>query len=617
VKAGGQRPATGDQPAARFVVGIDLGTTNSVVAFSDVSGDDPGPLQVFAIPQVVAVGSVEARPLLPSFLYVPAAGEFPADALRLPWNDAPDHLVGHFAHKRGAEVPARLVASAKSWLSYAGVDRTTPILPWGSPDDVAKLSPVAVSTAYLSHIRLAWNAAFHDSPLERQDVLLTVPASFDAVAREFTVRAAHDAGLPHITLLEEPQAAFYAWIDANGERWREAVHVGDVVLVCDVGGGTTDFTLIAVRQEHGSLALDRVAVGDHILLGGDNMDLALAYGVRNRLAEAKTQLDQWQFRGLTLSCREAKERLLAAGTETKHAVAILGRGRKVVGGTVRTDIEREEIDRILIDGFFPRSALTDRPQSQRRSALQEIGLPYATDPAVTRHLASFLSRHREAAAGAESATAAHPTAVLFNGGVMHASALRQRLIEVLESWFDPGQSIRVLTGGDPEHAVARGAAYYGLARRGRGVRIRGGTARAYYIGIETAMPAVPGVRPPIKALCVVPRGLEEDSEVQLPAQEFGLVIGEPAEFRFLSSATRRDDQVGTLVEIWDDDIIELAPIETTLEWEGQEGTTVPVRLEARVTEVGVLELWCVSRDGSHRWKLEFSLRGQGSEIGGR
>ena len=600
-----QRSAISDQPVPHFVVGIDLGTTNSVVAFSDISGAEPGPLQVFAVPQLTGVGTVEARLLLPSFLYLPASSEFPPDALKLPWDAAPRHIVGQFAQKRGAEVPARLIASAKSWLSYAEVDRTQAMLPWGGPDDVPKMSPVAASSGYLAHMRDAWNAALPDALLEHQDVLLTVPASFDAVARELTVRAAQDAGLPNVTLLEEPQAAFYAWIDANGERWRDGVHVGEVILVCDVGGGTTDFTLIAVREEHGSLVLDRIAVGDHILLGGDNMDLALAYSVRQRLLEGKTQLDQWQFRSLILSCREAKEHLLSGAEETKRPVAILGRGRRVVGGTVRTEIAREEVDRILVDGFFPRCQLTDRPQSQRRTALQEIGLPYAADPAVTRHLAYFLSRQRQA-----GAPAAKPTAVLFNGGVMHAAMLRQRLVAVVGSWFDSATPLRVLTGGDPEHAVARGAAYYGLARRGRGVRIRGGTARAYYIGIETAMPAVPGVRPPIKALCVVPRGLEEGSEVQLPAQEFGLIVGEPTEFRFLSSATRREDEVGTIVETWEDDIIELAPLETTLQWEGQEGATVPVRLEARVTEVGVLELWCVSRDGTHRWKLEFNVRAQ-------
>jgi molecular chaperone DnaK (HSP70) len=591
--------------STRFVVGIDLGTTNSVVAYVDTAATDATPVAVLPLPQVTAPGAVEAQPLLPSFLYVPMDGEFAADALALPWEAQPDVVTGDFARRRGAEVPTRVVTSAKSWLSHAGADRTAPILPWGSPAEVRKFSPVEASARYLTHIHRAWNARFADAPLEDQEVLLTVPASFDAVARDLTVRAARDAGLQHATLLEEPQAAFYAWIDALGDRWREVVHVGDLVLVCDVGGGTTDFSLIAVREEAGELVLDRLAVGDHILLGGDNMDLTLAYHLRSRLAGAGTELDQWQFRGLTLSCREAKERLLA-GDATKHAVAILGRGRKLIGGTVRTDIERNEVDQILVEGFFPECALTDRPQVQRRTALQEIGLPYATDPGVTRHLAAFLSRQHATAAGTE------PTAVLFNGGVMRAGALQQRLLAVLNGWFPASGGVRALEGGDPEHAVARGAAYYGLARRGRGVRIRGGTARTYYIGIETAMPAVPGVRPPIKALCVVPRGLEEGSDVELPAQEFGLVVGEPTEFRFLSSATRRDDAVGTTVETWtEDEIAEMAPLETTLDWAGEEGTTVPVRLQARVTEVGVLELWCVSRDGSHRWKLEFNVRGHG------
>ena len=592
-------PPTG----SRYIVGIDLGTTNSIVAFVDTAAEQPA-VQILAIPQVIAAGSVEARSVLPSFLYLPAEGELPANALKLPWPGAGDGVVGEFARKRGTEVPARLIASAKSWLSHAGADRTAPILPWGSPDDVPKMSPVAASAQYLAHMRHAWNAAFSDAPLEQQDVLLTVPASFDAVARDLTVQAARDAGLPHVTILEEPQAAFYAWIDAHGDAWRQEVRVGDTVLVCDIGGGTTDFSLIAVRDEGGELVLERVAVGDHILLGGDNMDLTLAYSVRERLAQGGTPLDAWQFRSLGLSCREAKERLLSGGKDTKQPIAILGRGRKVVGGSVRVDIEHGEVETTLVDGFFPRCDIGDRPQAQRRTALQEIGLPYASDPGVTRHLAHFLSRQSGAVAG--SGTAAQPTAILFNGGVMRAAALRQRLLDVSNSWF--GAAPRVLSGGDPEHAVARGAAYYGLARRGRGVRIRGGTARAYYIGIETAMPAVPGHRPPIKALCVVPHGLEEGSEVDLPAREFGLVVGEPAEFRFLGSATRRDDRVGSFVETWDDDIQELAPLETTLEWKGQEGTTVPVRLQARVTEVGVLELWCVSRDGTHRWKLEFNVR---------
>ncbi|MBI4517564.1 MAG: Hsp70 family protein [Deltaproteobacteria bacterium] len=598
--------------SARYVVGIDLGTTNSVVAFADTSSGDQAALRVLEVPQVVNPGVVEARSLLPSFLYLAGTGELPAGALDLPWAKGRDLVVGEFAHKRGLEVPGRLVASAKSWLSYAGADRTGPILPWGGADEVRKLSPLEASTHYLAHLREAWNqeVAGRDqgARLEAQDIYLTVPASFDPVARELTARAAQAAGLVNLTLLEEPQAALYAWIEAGGESWRQAVAVGDVILVCDIGGGTTDFSLIAVREDQGELVLERVAVGDHILLGGDNMDLALAYAVRQRLAAAGTQLDAWQFRGLALSCRAAKERLLADGKDKSVPVALLGRGRKVIGGALRAEIARAEVDTALVDGFFPRCAGGDRPQAQRRTGLQEMGLPYATDAAVTRHLAQFLTRHRQATA--QERELACPTAVLFNGGVMRAGALRQRLIEVANGWLQEAgaAALRVLAGGDPEHAVARGAAYYGLARRGRGVRIRGGTARTFYLGIETAMPAVPGMRPPIKALCVVPQGVEEGSEVELPQQEFGLVVGEPAEFRFLSSNIRRDDAVGAVIESWTDDIAELPPLDATLEWEGQEGTLVPVRLQARVTEVGVLELWFVSRDGSRRWKLEFNLR---------
>jgi molecular chaperone DnaK (HSP70) len=592
-------PASNTSPPPRYIVGIDLGTTNSVVAYADATQDNPSPA-VFEIPQVTAPGTVEAKVLLPSFLYIPAEGELPEKALALPWDGTSDLVVGIFAQRRGAEVPARLVASAKSWLSYVGADRSAPILPWGSPEEVRKLSPVEVSARYLLHIRRAWDHAFPEAPLAEQEVLLTVPASFDAAARDLTTRAADEAGLPNVTILEEPQAAFYAWIDANGDAWRQAVGVGDLVLVCDVGGGTTDLSLIAVRESNGALTLERVAVGDHILLGGDNMDLALAYRVRERLAQSGSQLDAWQFRGLVQGCRAAKEHLLADGAEASHPVSILGRGRKVVGGTLRVDVERNEVEAALVDGFFPRCTLGERPQSQRRVGLQELGLPYAADPAVTRHLSQFLAR--------QSCDSATPTAILFNGGAMRAGALRGRLLDVLRSWF-PGVDVRVLAGGDPERAVARGAAYYGLARRGRGVRIRGGTARTYYIGVETAMPAVPGMRPPIKAFCVVPRGLEEGSEVDLPAQEFGLTVGEPAEFRFLSS-TQRQDPAGALLEAWDDEIEEVAPLETTLEWQSHEGTLVPVHLQARVNEVGVLELWCVSRDGKQRWKLEFNVRSQ-------
>jgi molecular chaperone DnaK (HSP70) len=582
--------------SARFAIGLDLGTTNSVVAYAPL--DASAPIALLPIPQLTAPGTIEDRLLLPSFCYLPAAGELPAAARRLPWGDAGETVVGSFAQARASEVPERVIASAKSWLSYPGVDRRAPTLPWGAPEDVPKLSPVEASARYLQHIASAWDAAFPGEPIAAQDVLLTVPASFDPVARELTVRAAAEAGLPPVTLLEEPQAALYAWIDAAGDAWRQRLKPGDALLVCDIGGGTSDFSLIAVRDDGGQLALERVAVGEHILLGGDNMDLALAYALRERLVGAGTALDAWQLRGLVASCRTAKERLLAADGETSVAVAILGRGRKVVGGTLRLDIARAEAERVLIDGFFPHCPAEARPRAAARSGLQELGLPYASDPAVTHHLAHFL------ACFADTGT---PGAVLFNGGVLRATALRQRLCEVLSGWTAQ-RPWQVLEGADPEHAVARGAAYYGLVRRGRGVRIRGGTARAFYIGVATAMPAVPGAPPPIKALCVVPHGLEEGSAVELPAAEFGLTVGEPTEFRFLSSASRRDDHPGTLLDLWEQgELEELAPLQTTLPWSGHEGSTVTVHLEACVNELGVLELWCVSRD-DQRWKLEFNVR---------
>ena len=587
---------------ARFVVGIDLGTTNSVVAFVDTSAlgadGDADLATVMPVPQLVKAGLVESRERLPSFLYLPAPNEFPAESLRLPWGDAPA-VVGELARARGTEVPGRVVSSAKSWLCSVGVDPTAAGLPWNAPDDVAKVSALDASTAYLRHLRAAWDAAM-PAPLARQDVHLTVPASFDAAARELTVKAALQAGLATVHLIEEPQAAFYAWLTSTRGGWRNDVRVGDVILVCDVGGGTTDLTLVAVGEENGSLVLERKAVGDHILLGGDNMDLALAHVVRERLAGQGTQLDEWQLRGLVHGCRAAKEKLLAHGAGDKEPVVVLGRSRKVIGGTLRTDVTRAEVEAALIDGFFPEVAADARPQVARRIGLKEIGLPYASDPAITRHVAAFVGRHREVAADGVSA-------VLFNGGVMHAPRFRDRLSKVLRSWR--GGDVRVLAGAHPDLAVAQGAVAYGLARRGRGVRIRGGTARAYYVGVEVAAPAVPGMAAPVKALCVAPFGMEEGTEVELPGAEFGLVVGEPADFRLLGSSVRRNDVAGTVVERWQpDEIEELAPVEATLTKEGEEGRLVPVRLTARATEIGTLELFCVAREGKGKWRLEFNVR---------
>jgi hypothetical protein len=608
---------------SNIIVGIDLGTTNSALAYCDDSAAaNCGNIEVGAIPQVVNPNEVADRTLLPSFLYIPGELDFPKGSLSLPWDADPKFLIGELARKRGAESPGRLVASAKSWLSYAAAKRTSPILPWQAPEDVSRLSPVEVSSLYLQYLRTVWDtqhaANGKGHALAEQDVLLTVPASFDEEARELTRRAAEQAGLKRVTLLEEPQAAFYAWLESQGDNWRKRIRVGDLVLVCDVGGGTTDFSLIAVSEQSGDLALQRIAVGEHILLGGDNMDLALARLLQQKLEAEGHTIDTFQLQGLWHQCRAAKEQLFEHPKSPKQDVTLLGKGRKLVGGTIKTELLREDLNRVLVEGFFPKVRSDEMPARQRRIGFQELGLPYAADAAVTKHLARFLSQQVQN--GPEAANIrrgksglACPTHVLFNGGVMKADALRARLVEVLNNWltdegFEALGPTHVLDAPHLEHAVARGAAYYGRARRGHGVRIRSGVSRTYYVGIESAMPAVPGMEAPLKALCVLPFGMEEGTEATVPDREFGLVVGEPAEFRFLSSTVRKQDHVGDLLENWGSDIEELSPLEVTLDLEGQQGAVMPVRLESRVTEVGTLELWCVSRDGANRWKLELNIR---------
>ena len=609
--------------SAKYIVGIDLGTTNSALARCEVTAsDEESRIELCSIPQLINPNEVAERTLLPSFLYIPGELDFPKGSISLPWEAEPKFVAGELARKRGAESPNRLVASAKSWLSYSGVNRTSAILPWQAPAEVAKLSPVEASSQFLRHLGKAWEGGATGSqgetPLVEQDILLTVPASFDEEARELTRRAAEQAGYQHVTLLEEPQAAFYAWLESQGDNWRRRIHVGDLVLVCDIGGGTTDFSLIMVSEENGELTLKRVAVGDHILLGGDNMDLALARLLQRRLEASGYRIDTWQLHGLWLQCRFGKEQLFQSPKTKTRPITLLGKGTKLVGGTIKTELAREDLDQVLIEGFFPRAGSSDLPARQRRVGFQELGLPYAADPAVTRHLARFLSeqvRNSPESAGIRRGRSglACPTHVLFNGGVMKADVLRERVVEVLNGWleqegFDALGAEQILDAPDLEHAVARGAAYYGKARRGHGVRIRSGASRTYYIGIESAMPAVPGLEAPLKALCVVPFGMEEGTEASIPDREFGLVVGEPAEFRFLSSTIRKQDSAGNLLEDWGADLEELSPLEVTLKLDGRQGAVVPVRIETRVTELGTLEVWCVSRDGTNRWKLELNIR---------
>ena len=620
---------------ARFSLGIDLGTTHCALSYVDRAASDGDKVVqgVLDIPQLTGPASIESKPLLPSFLYLPHESELAPGDLALPWSAAQDFAVGEFARSRGAATPIRLVSSAKSWLCHPGVDRRSPLLPADAPAEVQRVSPLTASIRYLSHLRWAWDQAHPEAPFDAQDITVTIPASFDPAARELTAEACKAAGYQRLTLLEEPQAALYSWIQASGGDWRKQVKHGDVLLVVDVGGGTTDLSLIAVQERDGQLELQRVAVGEHILLGGDNMDLALAYGVARKLAAEGKQLDAWQTRALAHGCRAAKEQLLADDTlqsvPDSIPVVVPSRGSKLIGGSIRTEVTRAEVLALLVEGFFPPVAVSDKPATRARGALTQLGLPYAQDAAVTRHLAAFLSRQAGSTApidglhgtqqtpSGSGASFLHPTAILFNGGVLKAPQIEQRLVQVINGWLasEGAEPARLLEGANLDLAVARGAAYYGhVAASGRGVRIRGGTAQSYYVGVESNMPAIPGMEPPLSALCLAPFGMEEGTEVALDAQAFGLVVGEPVRLRFFGSSVRRADQVGTLLDFWGpEELVELQEIEANLPAQGRTpGEVVAVHLHARITDIGTLELNAVPVGGSERWKVELDVRADAS-----
>ena len=604
--------SSGSAPtASRYVVGIDLGTTNSAVCAVDTSRQ-PWQVETFAVPQVVAPNQVESRETLPSFHYQAAEGELPAGALKLPWSSAPpQHTVGMFARDHGVLVPGRLITSAKSWLCHTGVDRTANLLPWQGAADVERLSPVEVSARYLLHVREAWDARHAQNPLAQQEIVLTLPASFDEVARELTVKAAARAGLTRVVLIEEPQAAFYAWIYAHSEDWERLVNPGQKILVCDIGGGTSDFTLIRVRRdEEDKIRFHRVAVGEHLILGGDNLDLALAQHLERRLSgDGRLEPRQWSV--LVRTCQRVKEQLLGNDAPEQLTVSLPGSGSRLIGGAVQIEVTRDEVRQLLIEGFFPRVDLDARPAA-RQSGFQEFGLPYAPDPAVTRYLAAFLRAHRnvalddvELAAGQDPA---RPDVVLFNGGLFESALLQSRLVEVLRSWFSrgPGQAgwaPIVLDNERLDLAVARGAAYYGMVRRGQGVRIAAGLARTYYIGVEGGVESAPS------AVCLVPAGVEPGHDAEPSQQVFQLRVSEPVEFPLYVSSTRLTDRPGERVVIDREQMSPLPPIRTVLRTtkKGQ-GGVVAVQLHARLTEIGTLDLWCSEVEGRRSWRLQFDVR---------
>ncbi|MEX2173213.1 MAG: Hsp70 family protein [Pirellulaceae bacterium] len=641
-----------NQPS-RFVVGIDLGTTNSAVCYVDTH-ERPWRVRVLEIPQLVAPSQVESRDTLPSFHYQPPAGERNA-------TEGVPYTVGFLARDWGAGQPGRVVASAKSWLCHTGVDRTAELLPWHAAADVERISPVEASSRYLAHQRDAWNQRFKSEPLDRQDIVLTLPASFDEIARELTVQAAARAGLARVVLIEEPQAAFYAWIYKHQANWDQLARPGQKILVCDIGGGTTDFTLIRVRRsEQGKVQFHRVAVGDHLLLGGDNMDLALAQHLEARLTQAsgvrkhpdseatsidlenhreadasrspessrslgKLQPRQWDV--LLRASRQAKEQLLADAGPPQITVAVPGTGSKLIGGALQTHVTRDEARQVLVEGFMPRVALADKPAA-RRSGFQEFGLPYAADAAITRYLAAFLTAHRHAgdeqgrgASGEESGVdPARPDVVLFNGGVFDSPVLRQRLLDCLDDWFghplapsrQPPAPL-VLDNDRLDLAVARGAAYYGMVRRGEGVKIVASLARTYYIGVDAETPSTeprtPNPEPRPYAVCLVPGSAEPGQTVELASPQFDLTVSEPVEFPLYTSSIRLADRAGELLPVDPEQMTALPPIRTALKTRTRrERGTVAVRLHAKLTEIGTLELWCGEVNGDRTWRLQFDVR---------
>ncbi|MGC6416822.1 MAG: Hsp70 family protein [Bradymonadia bacterium] len=594
------------QRKPKYVIGIDLGTTNSAVAYANISSAKRfggRAVKTLQIPQLVAAGEVGLSDTLPSFLYIPPEAER-GQRLSLPWSGQPGerHVVGRYAQSQGAKVSGRLVSSAKSWLSYGGVDRTAAILPWGT-ELSEKFSPVAASALYLRHLVKAWNEAFPRAPMEQQEVVLTVPASFDDVARMLTIQAANEVGLvDNLVLLEEPQAAFYEYFRSRSNALTEAQKTQQVMVV-DVGGGTTDFTLITVDWHEGLNGIEprvsRVAVGDHILLGGDNMDLAMAHVAEAGIA-GQGRLDSARMSGLVQACREAKEALLTSSGEAleRYRVTVPSRGSKLIGNAQSYEFSREQVEALVLDGFLPKTTLNESPHVQQRSGLSAWGLPYANDAAITRHVAAFLSRHRGQLASPV------PDCVLLNGGVFKSKRLRERLLDTVNGWQGPDANpVEVWEPHSFDLAVARGAATFGLVRHGIGHRVGGGAARAYYVGVHTGKKSSARNA----GVCILPRHIESGEMVNLKDRVFNLVVGRPVQFSLFSTTSDTDDQAGVLNDLSDEGFTELPPVQTVLEVD-DDITELPVTLRAVLTEVGILELSARAVDRDTTFKLDFSLR---------
>lgn len=586
---------------AKYIIGIDLGTSNTVVSYGKLESADKAPeFKIFQIPQIVNPGEILERPQLPSFVYFPGENEKNNDKFTLPWNESERFIIGEYAKKRGGEVPLRQIASAKSWLCNHHVQREEKILPWDSDEVEDKLSPVMVQTEILNHIKEAWNFEFaldnEDFLFEKQKITITIPASFDAVARELTLKACKDSGIENPTLMEEPQAAFYSWLLENDETWRKLINKDDSILVCDIGGGTSDFTLIKVFEEDGNLNLERTAVGDHLLVGGDNMDLAVSYLVRSKIAASGKKPDSWQMRTLLNKSRDAKEYLFENPGSGSAKISLPARGMKLIGGTIKSEVLEAELEQIVKGGFFPGCSSDSKPENNRKTGLTEAGLSYESDPAITKHLADFLSRSPEV----------NPSFILFNGGVMKAGEIRSHIKNIITSWSDD-ETIKELETTGLDTAVSFGAAYYGFIKETGGIRIKSGLNKSYFIEVASSMPAIPGIPMPTKAVCVAPFGMEEGTTLKISEKQYMLTLGEDVSFNLFASSVNSQEEPGNIVEDFQGDLEEITEIETFLN--GEKGEQIPVILEIHATEIGTLDFYCASVNDDRKWKLEFSLRG--------
>ena len=593
----------------KYIIGIDLGTTNSAVSYVDLTDDaikNKG-IKLFKVLQLTGSGEISPLPVLPSFCYIPGKYDIAEDSIRLPWISDEINFVGKFARDHGAKIPSRLVSSAKSWLCHSNADRRAKILPWGSGDDVNKISPVQATASYLKHIRISWNSTKGDDDalyLENQMIIITVPASFDEVARDLTIEASKLAGLRNVTLLEEPLAAFYSWLIKHEDNWQDCIKPGELVLVCDVGGGTSDFTLITLRETEGTPRFERIAVGDHLILGGDNIDLALARYIEKKFKQSgRLSSDRWKT--LCHLCRQAKENILNDGVNSE-TITMMGEGSRLIGGTLTARLKRSKLESLIMEGFFPVVENHQPEMGKIRKGISEFGLPYETEPAITRHIGFFLEKHKDDVKKILGKKP-FPDFILFNGGSLKSDLIQKRIQDSVRYWFGETSTTRpsILENSAPDLAVALGAAYYGLVKIGKGVRVGSGSARSYYLGFERKNGDGQNKK---FAVCLVERGLDEGEQICLPDKKFQVLANQPVNFDLYSSTYRSGDRSGDEILI-DDTLTPLPPLQTIIQF-GQKGTKkeIPIQIEAEFSEMGVLFLWCRSLSTPHRWRLQFQLR---------